>query len=370
MPTISAQKLKTPLSIVTALSAPSSKTPKESFQNTAVSLKDGKLKFRCDGSSGSGEVQIDVEHNPDEEYFATRYVNTQKLNAAIGVLGQEISITSTNNGIQLSNSKTSIQLRGSDFYESHEIGSEVSEWFPVNGKEIAKAISRTYGVFEDAMAITLSDKGIVWCTTSGNTLVVWTSGLGIPVTAKIPKESCRILAQALNSGECEIGKQDNLYVLRFKADGFHGILSLRVFDDHSNAAKFSYAFTQKPRRFISQVLKADILGALNACAVVQTAENTRVMMKSEGSQLIIKKAVTDYGAGDSVVPLQNMDPNKGINEQHCAQRLAKTISSAATDELGIDVCEIVLGENEGVEFTNLAFVVGNTVAVSMQIDLA
>lgn len=369
MPTISAQKLKTPLSIVTALSAPSSKTPKESFQSTGISLKNGKLKFRCDGASGSGEVEIDVDHDPEQEYFGTKFVNTQKLNAAIGVIGQEVTISSVSEGIQISNGKTSIQLRETLAEQSQPIASDVTEWSPVNGKEIAKAISRTYGVFEDSMAITLSDKGIVWCTTSGNTLVVWTSGLSIPVTAKIPKESCRILAQALNSGECEIGKQDNLYVLRFKGDGYRGTLALRVFDDHSNAAKFSYAFTQQPKRMICQVLKSDILGALNACAVVQTAENTRVTMRSENNQLVIKKAVTDYGAGISVIGLQNMDPTKSINEQHCAQRLAKTISSAATDELSIDVYEIVLGESEGVEFTNLAFVVGNTVAVSMQIEI-
>lgn len=365
MPVLNIQKIKGSLSTITALSAPSSKTPLPAYQSISVSLGDKKLRLRCDGPAGSGELKIDVD---SEESFGEVFVDTQKFNAAITALGTEVSVSSKEGGIELSNSKTSIQLRPCACIPGTEIGSDVSEWFKIDGKSIANAISRTYGVFESSMAITLSDKGIVWCSTSGNTMVIWTEGLSIPVGAKIPKESCRVLVSALNSGECEVGKQDNLYVLRFTEDGLQGTLALRVFDDFSKSAVFSYSFTQKPKRLISQVLKSDIVSALNACAVVQTAENTRVLLRSNGSQLMIDKAATDYGCGKSVVNLQNMKDGAKINEQHCAQRLAKAIASASLDEPSVDIYEFVLNADEGEEFTNLAFVAGNTIALCLQIQ--
>lgn len=367
MPTLNVKKLLEPLKIVTALSVSSNKSPKESFQSTGISLKAKRLKFRCEGQSGFGEIEVDVD---DESEFDEVFVNTQKLNSALSVIGGDVQITRSRNGIEISSGKTAIDIREVACESIGLLNSGVTEWFPVNGTEISRAIQKTYGVFEGAIALTLSDKGVVWCSTAGSTSVIWMSGLTIPISGKIPKESCRMLVQALLAGSCEIGKHNNLYVVRFKADEYQGFLALRMYDDHSKSAIFSYQFTQSRSKFIASALKKDVLDALNACSVVQTADNTRVRLLTDGNQLRFDKAVTDYGQGRSLISLQNKDESMAIDELHCSQRLANVISSAASDELSVAIHEFVIGKYGDQDETTLAFVMGNTVGISMKIQEA
>ena len=345
---------------MTSLSAPSSKTPKESFQSTGISLKNRKLEFRCDGQAGFGVVEIDVD---SDEEFDQVFVNTQKLNSAIGVIGQEFNISSSKNGITISNSKTSIELRSVNCEDSGSFTAGIKEWSPVNGKAIADAISRTYGLFDSAVAVTFDSRGAVACSTPTGTACIWTTGLEIPVNCKIPKESCRILESVLKSGVCEFGKIDNLCVVRFSSAEFRGYLALRVFDDTSRLARFAYEITEQPRRKIADGLKVDFIESLRACAVVQTAENTTVVLRTKDSQLHFLKKSTDYGTGSSVVSLQNKSDELGIHEPHCAERLLKAISSGMNSP-GMEIYDLLLGEDWS-EQTNLMFVDGNTCAISM-----
>lgn len=363
MPNLTLSRIKEPFSIVTSLSAPSSKTPKESYQSTGISLKSGKLEFRCDGQAGFGVVQIDVD---SDEEFEKVFVNTQKLNSAIGVIGQEFNISPSSGGITISNSKTSIELRSVNCLDCGDFMAGVNEWTPVDGKTIADAVSRTYGLFDSAVAVVLDSRGVVACFTPTSTAGVWTTGLQIPVSCKIAKESCRILESVLKAGACEFGKIDNLCVVRFSSSGFTGAMAFRVFDDTSNLAKFLYKITEKPRRKIASVLKADLLQALKACSVVQTVENMTVNLKAERDQLHFTKRATDYGTGMSVVSLQNKNPDLSISEPHCAERLLKIVSSAMNSP-SIDIYDLQLVSSWD-DQTNLMFVDGNTCAVSMVMD--
>lgn len=352
MPTISAQKLKTPLSIVTALSAPSSKTPMPAFQSTAIQSYGSKMRLRCDGQYGMSYVDIPCEG----EEFGSVFVNTQNLRSAISATGDEISISRTKNGILLSGARSDIELRQVDCDREFTNPWDECQWHQVDGKKISKAIRRTTGLFDAAAAVTLGKEGAVFCT-ANRSRFVWTIGIEIPFTCAIPSESVKIFANSIDFDSVSIGDTNGLCLAKFSTEDFSGVMAVRKME-YGNLAPYDFRITQSPIKKIASVLKSDIVNVLLACSVVETKDNAEVFVKIADGIISFKKRATDHGVSQSSASLQNFDGTE-IQQSHDSGRLLRVIQTGFADELSVDVCVISTSVGDSICFCS-----GNTVGIS------
>lgn len=353
MPTISAQKLKTPLSIVTALSAPSSKTPMPAYQSTAIESFGSKIRFRCDGQHGMSYVDIPCEG--DE--FRLAFVNTQNLKSAISTLGEEIGISRTKNSVRLSGQRSEIELRLVDCDREFTDPWDDLMWFPIDGRKISKAIRRTTGLFDTASAVTLGKEGAVFCTANGSRFV-WTTGIEIPFTCAIPSESVKTFASSIDLDSVSIGETHGLCMAKFDTEDFSGVMAIRKME-YGNLAPYDFKITQSPIKKIASVLKSEIVNALATCTVVETKDNSEVLVKISNGEISFNKRATDYGTGKSSVSLQNFEEGSEIQQSHDSGRLLRVIQTCFFDELSIDVCVIKTGVGDVICFCS-----GSTVGLS------